>query len=657
MALHRVYIVGNVGAYYGARTVRLYRTDTKAVKDVSLKDLAEVADRLDIGNYDDFVTGNFSRDLYPLYGRSRPGVLSGNDTCYVIGATSGGYVVLRPHVGADFIRVIPHSRLVSDVKKGRVRCINGVVEQINGVDCISPLSGEWDDATSLSGRHLADANVAEQEAREAGDDYRSGVAAHDELGALSSVRRDFLRDYYIGYSAEMFARISNKSDWKLKGAKLEKLVALRGLSGEERWRFAGMWDGGFVGAETCELGHKLRYVYLACPVNVSFAQARDDGTLLKFGIVCHTDFLDIPREDVARLSKLQDTMCDEIAFLSSAAANREDHSGLMSSMIAVLKRLRERGMLVGIVGERLSTAADGFEASGLSLPESFVLDIRAKFAEYGVRNVLEAIGIDTSDFYTEAEPLYTLPTLSADASESEKRNFAAKERNAHIRCLNNIYLAVESYSVALTRYANMLFDNDICGEYAYDPCNDLTTFRKRGAEKYRRCDADGRALKYNDRTRDLRSVWLKYFQKQLFVRDYTVNVVGGKAQCLSLDAFERALALVRRLRRAAASVSGAWGDAGLRAAAETIVGFKRGLSPSERQRGAQLLIAVLPVEMGITNAEMLQMRRIVLRVNDICEQVEAVLDETRDGSDTQYLEQALGLALDSSPNLETRRRA
>ena len=632
--------------------LRLYRIDTKVMKDVSLNDLLAnhpqrdipVHEVLGIANFADFTELQTKR-LYPRYLSSKnSSIMSGADACYVLGTHGqGGYVCIRPHAGTDYIRVIPRSRLVQDAKKGRLKLINAVIEQTDMHDTISPIEGAWEDMTHLTGRNLADGS---DDAESAGlaPDKRDKIAAgdsvtsHDELGMLGTEQKEFLKDYYIDYSVEAFNRIAGQTSWKLKAGKTEKLVELRKISGGEDWRFAGMWDSGRFGGDRCEFGHKLRYVYMACPVSQNFITAKQAGTLLKFGIVCHADFLEIPREDVARLGRLQDTMCDEIAFISTAVANNsvDKHHVLMSSMIDLLGRLQANGNMDKVLGERLTAAYTGFRTHNLPLVESFVLDVQRKLEDYGTMRVLGVAGIDTSDMITNVPELYEIPVLSATASQFEKKNHTTKARVAHQDGLSSIYRAAENLFAASFRYADQLIKNDICGEYMYVPTHEVTEFRKRNAEKYKRYDRNDVALRYNDETRELRKNWMSYFSRHTLDPVYMVTTDGLKCQHLTLAGFEKFLNFARRVQTTAKNIESGVG--------KEIIGLIDTKFSDMYSLGTghidviqpRLLMYALPYNTGVSNPVALRRRA----VNYLKSQadVSSVLDEVQDGTKPEYIQ-------------------
>ena len=361
-------IVGVVAPPYSDdESLRVYYIDKGKIKDIKDADLAPYAEQLNVVNFNDLQIPEV-RELYPhIRTGNKPYYVSGHDACYVLGTFGdGGYVCIRPHLANDFLQVIPRSRLVNDVKRGKLYLLNAVIEQGSVSDTVSPITGEWQDMSHLKGRTLKDAEDTACDCGE--DDCTCGttvdardkigagetVDSHDELGMLNAAQKEFLKNYYIDYSVETFNKLVGKSSWKLKEdheiveknkkrreSKLAKLAELRTLSDGADWRFAGLWDVGYVSGKPehlCEFGHKLRYIYMACPINKPMAQARKEGTLLRFGIKCHSDFLNIPAEEVSRLGKLLNTMSSEITFISMVVANKAlgKHDALMASMHGLL---------------------------------------------------------------------------------------------------------------------------------------------------------------------------------------------------------------------------------------------------------------------------------------------------------------------------------
>lgn len=641
--MNRMMIVGKSveSRFHTVEHLRVFRLDNKAVKDVELVHLAPVAEKLGIGNIADFVDGTAAR-LYPKFcGGTAQTILSGANSCYVLGTHgSGGYVCIRPHAELDFIRVIPRSRLVGDAKKGRLVLINAVIELVNGRDTISPLFGEWEDASVLTGRALSenseDSFTPDQHDKIAASE---SVSYHDELGMLTLAQKAFLKDYYIGYSVEAFSRIAGATSWKLKPGKTAKLVELQKLSGGENWCFAGLWDSGVFGGEKCEMGHKLRYVYMARPADKTFAQAAQDGTLLKFGIVCHADFLEIPREDVARLGRLQDTMRDEIAFISTAVANSAvaKHNELMLSMHELLRQLENGGKLSEIIGERLASAYNGFCENNLPFVESFVLDAQRKLEDYGALRVLSVAGVDTSGFGLSPVPLYIIPELSAAATVLEKKHYASRCRRAHSDSITRIFRACESHFTALTRYADMLISNDICGEFMYNPTHEITEFRKRGAEKYKRLDHKDTALKYNNETRELRNVWMRYFFNHSYEKNHLTAEKGTKAECLTFAGLESFIHLAKRLRETGQNIAAAVGVAGLEVISDCLL--NRCFSSDYRKYALakpDFLMSVLPYLTPISKPALLRLR--CFRNDNFYSKLLDMFAETANGTAPEYID-------------------
>lgn len=667
--------------------LRLYRLDTHAIKDIKDSDLAPYAEKLGVINFAD-VQIPAVRELYPVYYKSgHTSILRNADACYVLGTFGeGGYVCIRPHIANNYIQVIPRSRLVGDVKKGKLKLLNAVIEQTNGVmgDVVSPITGVWEDMSHLKGRTLVGAQSDDAgDVHEYKHDKRDKIGAeetvdsHDELGMLNAEQKEFLKNYYIEYSVETFDKLVGKvSSWTLKTdaeiketnkkkreTKLARLAELRTLSNGETWRFAGLWDVGYVSSRDehkCEFGHKLRYIYMACPVNKPVEQARKEGTLLRFGIVCHAEFLNIPPEEAARLGKLLNVMCSEIAFISTVVANDavEKHNELMASMHDLLSRLEARGNLTSVVGQRLAEAYRGFVKNQLPLVESFVLDVVAKLSAYGPVQVLSAAGIDTSLFAATPTKVYSLPELVSEDGW-ERRNYHTRLSHAHVEGVNALFRTHDPYPTVLTSYADMLIRNDIAGEYMYNPVYCLTDFVKGKNNNYQRygsdeivpaCHPDLRKYLYgyNAETRSLREGWMRYFEHNTFSQTYLTAVDGQVVPCLTLKGLEDFMALAARLMTAGKNIEQGLGRKTLMKAMLDMgdalrYGYSRTGDAQEfkRMRGALLLTSV-PYVIH-TGMDMICRRAafVLFESNDRTKahnELTAMLDATAEGTDAEFLE-------------------
>lgn len=661
--------------------LRVYRLDNKAIKDFKDSDIAGVVDRLGLVNYADLQIPSV-RELYPMYSKStHTRIVSGANACYVLGTFGdGGYICIRPHISNDFIRVIPRSRLITDVKKGNLYLLNAIIEQVGTSDTISPIEGEWEDMSYLKGRALVDAEDTDQNytgRKGAEDNIGAGesVETHDELGMLNPEQKDFLKNYYIDYSVDTFTKLVGKTSWTLKQdheiveknkkrreTKLARLAELRTLSGGASWRFAGLWDVGYQSNKDehkCEFGHKLRYIYMACPVDKSLLQAQQDGTLLQFGIVCHADFLNIPEAEAKRLGKLLDTMCTEIGFISTVVANvqTDRHNELMSSMHSLLSRLQQHGNLQKVIGDRLANAYQGFVTHRLPLVESFVLDVVSELEKYGAINVLNEAGFDTSLFTTSSVEKYSLPKLvevGGTVTNWQKRDYTRRVANAHISSINKINRAYDPYPIVLTSYAEMLIKNDIAGEYMYNPLATITDYTKGKSTTYQRFGADeivpqvqGEWRKYlygyNEDTRLLRRAWIEYFTRNTYVTTYLEAMDGVKVPCLTLEGLENYTKLAKRVAAAGEHLLEALGEDLIKKICKELsnvyyYSFKSDATTEFNDLNPLVLLATLPNTVEIAQDKMC--RRAVyyaLRGNAVHKLYEE-LDATKDGSDPAYLE-------------------
>ena len=676
-------IVGVVAPPYSDdESLRVYYIDKGKIKDIKDADLAPYAEQLNVVNFNDLQIPEV-RELYPhIRTGNKPYYVSGHDACYVLGTFGdGGYVCIRPHLANDFLQVIPRSRLVNDVKRGKLYLLNAVIEQGSVSDTVSPITGEWQDMSHLKGRTLKDAEDTACDCGE--DDCTCGttvdardkigagetVDSHDELGMLNATQKEFLKNYYIDYSVETFNKLVGKSSWKLKEdheiveknkkrreSKLAKLAELRTLSDGADWRFAGLWDVGYVSSKPehlCEFGHKLRYIYMACPVNKPMAQARKEGTLLRFGIKCHSDFLNIPAEEVSRLGKLLNTMSSEITFISMVVANKAlgKHDALMASMHDLLGRLQSNNKLVEVLGERLATAYVGFTSNKLPLVESFVLDVLAKFKEYGYLKVLSAAGVDTSVFAPQGTDAYSLPTLSPTADRWDRQNYPSSVKYAHESGLSRLSKAHDPIPVVLTTYAEMLLSNDIAGEYMYNPNATLTDFVKGKSTTYQRFGADEivpdypeamRKYKigYNNETRELRTMWLRYFTQNTFREDFLTAISGAQVKALTLGGLEAILALYKRLEKTGQNLKAVLGDKYLNSLVQDMVDARLyGYRSSGKYDDIYPEVLLTSLPYIITSASNVQARRAASYKlgKDGYADLSARLDEVKEGTNPDYI--------------------
>ena len=116
-----------------------------------------------------------------------------------------------------------------------------------------------------------------------------------------------IMEYYEKYTIFLFQKLRKSLRLEVSPAKISQLAHIKG---EGDWVFAGMVGLPYQGADYCELGHPLKYVYKA--------KNTTNGQIIKFGSTCVGDFFDIDQEGVRSLQKLTTTMQKEMKAMASA---------------------------------------------------------------------------------------------------------------------------------------------------------------------------------------------------------------------------------------------------------------------------------------------------------------------------------------------------
>lgn len=114
----------------------------------------------------------------------------------------------------------------------------------------------------------------------------------------------WIQKYYELYTKLLYSRLVGSLRLTVSKDKVEKLTKLKGKGS---WDFAGMVDMMKRGAATCELGHPLRYVYIA--------RNLENNETLFFGSRCVGDFFDLDPISLQALAKVKDEMMIELKEL------------------------------------------------------------------------------------------------------------------------------------------------------------------------------------------------------------------------------------------------------------------------------------------------------------------------------------------------------
>lgn len=207
----------------------------------------------------------------------------------------------------------------------------------------------------------------------------------DKKAYISSLKSDNPDNYYVGLSEQQISLIQSYFDRysvylfdKLCGGlrlnvpkhKVDKLIELKG---EGDWEFAGMRDMGYAGATTCELGHPLRYVYLAR--NLS------NNSYIKFGSTCVGDFFDLSEDNLKNLVKLKDTFIRDLKEIHYLTQNNllQEHLDIECGKLGKYLRFLPDVTSANIMGSKFTWVklSLDFINSKLPIPKSLLTELLA----------------------------------------------------------------------------------------------------------------------------------------------------------------------------------------------------------------------------------------------------------------------------------------
>ncbi len=174
---------------------------------------------------------------------------------------------------------------------------------------------------------------------------------------FSDSQLEFLDSYFLYVTKCLFEREIGTSKMTVdKQKKVDKLHK------EGDWNFVGVRDMGKRGAAKCELGHALRYVYIA--------RNSEDNSELLFGSTCVTDFFKVSEAEKRVFVKMRDLMTKDKEYIL----------GLLSKGITV-DDLKDLGMFGKILfanatdsvlsDSYMNLLLKGFFANSLPIPKSF----------------------------------------------------------------------------------------------------------------------------------------------------------------------------------------------------------------------------------------------------------------------------------------------
>lgn len=183
---------------------------------------------------------------------------------------------------------------------------------------------------------------------------------------LTPLQQDLIQKYYEQYTVILFQRMRGSLRLAVSETKAKKLAALKG-AGE--WDFAGVVDMKVKGAETCELGHPLRYCY--------YAKNTQNNNTLIFGSTCVGDFFDLSGDDVKALTNIKDVMLKEIKEMVAIKENNwfDEYTLLDADIIGRIWKYMGSDALGRLYDIPMKNVMLNLIKSGLPIPKTLLTEI------------------------------------------------------------------------------------------------------------------------------------------------------------------------------------------------------------------------------------------------------------------------------------------
>lgn len=200
---------------------------------------------------------------------------------------------------------------------------------------------------------------------------------NDTFKTLTEDQRRALEMYYTWWTTTTFNTLTNNSREALK-ANPKKVAALAELRGKDiEWKYSGTKLASLInpnGVEYCSLGHRLQIVHFAKGMDKEGRQY-----VIKFGSTCVADFFDIDPKAMTVLTKVTDTMKEEIERVTKFAENKE-----LDSIRSKTRMVEDIYHAFGDSAEKMAPVftpvltkyIEMFIKSGLPIPESLLKMIR-----------------------------------------------------------------------------------------------------------------------------------------------------------------------------------------------------------------------------------------------------------------------------------------
>ena len=209
---------------------------------------------------------------------------------------------------------------------------NGKIVERDGLKFISAINGEYriqaiKDTTKIkiTSKDVIDGQknqrILSNAVRLENRVVKEEIEYNDTFKILNADQRKALEMYYTWWTTTTFNSLVGKGREALK-ANPKKVAALAELRGKDiKWEYGGTKLARLMnpqGVEYCSLGHKLQIVHFADGVDLEGNSYR-----IKFGSTCVSDFFDIDPKAMTVLTKVTDTMKNEIEAVTKMAEDKQ----------------------------------------------------------------------------------------------------------------------------------------------------------------------------------------------------------------------------------------------------------------------------------------------------------------------------------------------
>lgn len=294
---------------------------------------------------------------------------------------------------------------------------NGKIVTQNGIDYLSSISGTYPDIkinvregknTGVGGLAISTNHATTVTAKMGEDLASANLEYEDKFDSLTKAQKLVIKQYYIWYTVNVYEKLANGTSLIPNATTAAKLAQIKG---GKNWEFSGINDSYLEENfdAHCEMGHKLRYEFIAIPENIKAKvhelrqqfnmdilldnapedyNIRDMGAIV-FGRTCTAEFFQISKEQVDDLTDTQNMMTEEMKRTVNIIANnlQERYKNACSFLLEAVNIITKNDLknnidaLEALVGNNLALSLAQYIQVELPIPQSMVIYFGDKVRE------------------------------------------------------------------------------------------------------------------------------------------------------------------------------------------------------------------------------------------------------------------------------------